>query len=72
VNLIGSLDLQPPSDIANYFPIDITSGAQTITFDDYTGITSHTFEANFMWIKFIYRPETSLEDYGTVDKVLFR
>ena len=72
LELVGSLDLQPPSSITNYFPIDITSGSQTITFDDYTGITSHTFEANFMWIKFIYRPETSLEDYGTMDKVLFR
>ena len=71
----GSLDLQPPSDITNYFPIDITSGSQTITFDDYTGVTSHTFEANFMWIKFVYKTGNITDgsvDYGTVDKVLFR
>lgn len=72
VELRGSLDLQPPTDITKYFPIDITTGSQIITFNDYTGITSHTFEANFMWIKFIYRPDISLENYGTVDKVLFR
>lgn len=72
MELRASLDLQPPSDITNYFPVDITSGSQIITFTNYTGITSHTFEANFMWIKFIYRPDVSLEDYGTVDKVLFR
>lgn len=72
LELRGSLDLQPPADITNYFPIDITSGTQIITFDDFTGITAHTFEANFMWMKFIYRPDTSLEDYGTIDKVLIR
>ena len=75
LHLYGSLDLQPPSDITNYFPIDITSGSQVISFDDYTGITSHTFEANFMWIKFVYRIGTVTDDsvdYGTLDKVLFR
>jgi len=75
LELFGSLDLQPPSDITNYFPIDITSGSQTITFDDYTGITSHTFEANFMWIKFVYKTGNVTDDsvdYGTIDKVLFR
>ena len=72
LELRGTLELQPPTDITNYFPIDITTGAQIITFDDYTGITSHTFEANFMWFKFIYRPDVNLEDYGTVDKVILR
>jgi len=72
MELRGTLELTPPGDIAAYFPIDITSGTKIIDFDDYTGTTSHTFEANFMWFKFIYRPDTSLEDYGTVDKVLLR
>jgi hypothetical protein len=72
LELRASLDLQPPADLANYFPVDITTGTQIITFDNYTGITSHTFEANFMWLKFIYRPDTNLEDYGTIDKVLLR
>lgn len=72
LELRGSLELQPPADIANYFPIDITSGTQVITFDDFTGITAHSFEANFMWLKLIYKPDSSLEDFGTVDKVLIR
>lgn len=72
LELRASLDLQPPADLANYFPVDITTGTQIITFDNYTGITSHTFEANFMWLKFIYRPDTNLEDFGTIDKVLLR
>ena len=68
----GSLDLQPPANHNDYFPIDITSGSQIITFDDYTGVTSHSFEANFMWLVFVYKPDTSLDDYGTIDQVLVR
>jgi hypothetical protein len=72
LELRATLELQPPTDLANWFPVDITTGSQIITFDNYTGLTSHTFEANFMWLKFIYRPDTNLEDYGTIDKVLLR
>ena len=72
LELRATLDLQPPTDLANYFAVDITTGTQVIDFDNFTGITSHTFEANFMWMKFIYRPDTNLEDFGTIDKVLLR
>ncbi len=68
----GSLDLQPPADQNDYFPIDITTGTQIITFDNYTGVTSHSFEANFMWLVLVYKPDTSLDDYGTLDQVLIR
>ena len=68
----GSLDLQPPESHTDYFPIDITTATQIITFDNYTGVTSHSFEANFMWLVFVYMPDTSLEDPGTMDQVLIR
>ena len=68
----GSLDLQPPENHNDYFPIDITTGSQVIEFDDFTGVTSHSFEANFMWLVFVYRPDTTLEDYGTLDQVQVR
>ena len=68
----GTLELQPPENYNDYFPIDITSGTQIITFDNFTGVTSHSFEANFMWLVFVYRPDISLEDYGTIDQVLVR
>jgi len=55
-----------------YFPIDITSGTDIISFTDFTGITSHTFTANFLWMVFVYTPDTSLDDFGTMDKVLLR
>ncbi len=75
LQLKGSLDLQPSSEIRNYFPIDITSGTDIITFTNFTGITSHTFEANFLWMIFVYVPDTSLPDPpgpGVIDKVLLR
>lgn len=68
----GSLELQPPADYNDFFPIDITTATQIITFDNYTGVTSHSFEANFMWLLFVYSPDTSLEDYGTIDQILLR
>ncbi len=75
LSLKGSLDLQPSVDIREYFPIDITSGTQEITFTNFTGITSHTFEANFLWIIFVYIPDSSLPDPpgpGFINKVLLR
>jgi len=72
LELRGTLDHIPTGDPNDYFPIDITSGTDTITFDDYTGITAHTFEANFMWIIFIYETENALPSNGTLDKVLVR
>lgn len=68
----GTLELQPPENFNDYFPIDITTATDIITFDNYTGVTSYSFEANFMWLVFVYTPDTTLEDYGTIDQVLLR
>jgi len=68
----ATLDHIPTGDVNDYFPIDITSGTNIITFDDFTGITSHTFEANFMWMIFVYETENALPSNGTLDKVLVR
>jgi len=68
----ASLDLQPPANFIDYFPVDITTGTQTITFDDFTGVTSHSFEANFMWLMFVYKVDVSLEENGTLDQVQIR
>ena len=70
--LKGSLDLQPSLDVRDYFPIDITSGTDVITFSDYTGITAHSFTANFIWMIFVYTPDSSLPEPGTIDKILLR
>lgn len=68
----ATLDHIPSGNPNSYFPIDITSGTNIITFDDFTGITAHTFDANFMWIIFIYETQNDLPSNGTLDKVLVR
>lgn len=69
----ATLDHIPPGNPNSYFPIDITSGTNIITFDNFTGITAHTFDANFMWMIFIYETDNLLTDTnGTLDKVLVR
>lgn len=68
----ATLDHIPPGDTNDYFPIDITSGTNIITFTNFTGITAHTFDANFMWVIFIYETQNDLPTNGTLDKVLVR
>jgi len=72
LQLKGTLDQQPSPDLSGYFPIDITSGTNIMTFTDFTGITSHTFSANFLWMIFVYVPDSSVDEPGTIDKVLLR
>lgn len=69
----ATLEHLPTGNINDYFPIDITSGTNIITFDNFTGITAHTFEANFMWVIFVYETDNSInETNGTLDKVIVR
>ena len=73
LRVYATLDHQPSGDPNDYFPVDITSGTQVITFTNFTGITAHTFEANFMWLIFIYETENILDaTNGTLDKVIVR
>lgn len=72
LKIIATLELQPPDDLEDYFQVDITTGANIIEFENYTGITSHTFEANFMWLRFVYTKYRGVDDNGTLDKVVIR
>lgn len=72
LELRASLDVTPPEDYNDYFPVDITTGTNVIEFENYKGVTSHTFEANFMWLLFVYKPDTSQSENGTMDKVMIR
>jgi len=73
LRVYATLDHIPSGSPSDYFPVDITSGTQTITFSNFTGITAHTFEANFMWLIFIYETENLLDaTNGTLDKLIVR
>jgi hypothetical protein len=70
LQLLASLDVSPPENYNDYFPVDISTAINIITFDQYTGVTAHSFEANYMWLRFVYSP--SLNNEGTLDKVMLR
>jgi hypothetical protein len=70
VQVKASLELRPPSNPNDYFPVDITTGTNYIEFTNYTGLTAHTFEANFMWLIISYVPDA--DNTGTVEKVMIR
>lgn len=71
LQVVATLELQPPDTLEQYFPIDLTSGTTLVEFTEFTGVVSYSFEANFMWLRFIYT-ESGDEDTGTLDQVVVR
>lgn len=71
---VATLELQPPDDLNHYFPIDISSGTNIVEFTNFTGIAAYSFEANFMWLRFIYTdPNYDVNDVVVrLDKVVVR
>lgn len=81
LQVLATLDLQPPEDLRRWFPVDLTTGTNVIEFSDYTGSISFTFTANFTWLTFVKRPDWFPEDSafqsvdpntGTIDKIILR
>lgn len=70
LQLLASLDVSPPETYNDYFPIDLQSATNIITFDNYTGVTAHSFSGNYMWFKFVYSKDVT--NSGTLDKVMIR
>lgn len=68
----ATLELQPPDNPNDFFPVDITSGTNIIEFENYTGVTAHTFEANYMWLIFVYTKDPSVINNGTLNQVVIR
>lgn len=70
LQLLASLDVSPPETYNDYFPVDLSSSTNVITFDNYTGVTAHSFSGNYMWFRFVYSPNVA--NTGTLDKVMLR
>jgi hypothetical protein len=62
----ASLDSSVPTDDYGWFDVDDTK----LMLDEKTGITSLQFVGSFMWVRFIYVPDST--NTGTIDKVLFK
>jgi len=70
VKLYGSLEDVPPQDILSYFPIDVDIIGNEIEFNGHSGITPLVFQANYMWLKFVY--EEGSVNNGTINKIQIR
>lgn len=74
IQLLGSLNLNPPEDPTLYFPIELTNGYDIINYSQFSGVDPFTFKANIMWVKFklMYTNSVQPQDQGTVTKILWR
>lgn len=81
LQVMATLELQPPEQPRFWFPVDLTTGTDFVEFYDYTGSISFSFTANFMWLTFVQRPGWQPQDtcYGTpplengqIDKIILR
>jgi len=70
----GTLDLVPPADIKLYFPLNLTPLQTELTYTNYTGIDPYVFQANILWVKFSYTPDSTLspELQGKITKLQLR
>lgn len=74
LQIFGSLDINPPTDLTQYFEIEITPGSTQINFEDFTGIEPFTIQSNLVWVKFklVYSTDIEVVDNGCIDKILWR
>jgi hypothetical protein len=72
--VLGTLDPTPPTDILQYFVVDLGPGISSITMEDYTGTTAFTIQTNLCWVKFklIYDPDLDIDDNGSISKIEWR
>lgn len=74
VEVLGSLSMNPPDSLTEYFPVQIEPGTNVITLDKFTGVDAFTFRANLMWVKFRITEDTMIDplDRGELTKILWR
>lgn len=74
IQVMGTLNLDPPEDPIDYFPIQIGNGIDTISYTQFTGIDPFTFKANVTWVKFklMYLNSIKTDDQGTITKIQWR
>lgn len=74
LNVLGTLDPNPQTDIRQYFTMDIAPGVQDIEFDKYTGNVAFTVQCNLVWAKFklTYTTDFPIDENGTIDRIVWR
>lgn len=74
LQVLGSLDPIPPTDVEEYFQVEVAPGVTDINMCDFTGIEGFTITLNVAWIKFrlVDDPAVLPDDNGTLERLLFR
>lgn len=74
VEVLGSLSINPPDNLNEYFPVQVEPGTNVLTFEHFTGIEPYTFRANLMWVKFRITDDTMIDplDRGELTKIIWR
>lgn len=72
VEVFGSLDMEPSTDISDYFPVFVEGSTPDLNFNKFTGIEAYTVKLNLMWVRFRITPDPELEDSGELSKIIWR
>ena len=74
LSVLGTLDATPPTDIRQYFAVDLVPNVKQIDFDHYTGITAFTIESNLVWVKFklTFTSDFPKDENGSIDRIVWR
>lgn len=71
LKVFGTLDQTPNPDIERgWFNIKAYDDADYIDFIEYTGTRFFSFEGNYMWLKFVYYPDS--QNAGSIEKLIVR
>lgn len=70
LEVLGSLDIDPPSDQLQYFTVPLGPDTNEIEFTDYTGTEAWTIQHNLFWVKFKLTIDS--ENLGEMSKLSFR
>ncbi|VOH53838.1 hypothetical protein; structural protein [Pseudomonas phage vB_PaeM_MIJ3] len=70
----GTLDQIPSleDEFSSWFPINLRSMFDYIQFNNFTGIMPYTFQANVLWLKFRWYPDSTIPNNGEISKVMLR
>lgn len=72
LKVFGTLDQTPNPDIdRGWFNIKAYDDADFIDFIEYTGTRFFSFEGNYMWLKFVYFPDSE-NNTGKIEKLIVR
>lgn len=74
VEILGSLDIQPPQSLRDYFQIKVTPYSDTLEFTGCTGVDAFSFECNLTWVKFRIIPtlDPDMKPLGKISQIVWR